>query len=182
MFLAATGVNATSTMDDDALARTPRDVGGRPSRRSARRVPARAPGRVEPRPRGARAVHVDDRGAVRSPFAEQKIEGSRTPVWLYLLAWESPAFDGFVKASHGLCVPLTMDNPGIVPMSDYPAAHALAAQMSAAWIAFARTGDPNHSNLPQWDPYSLDERTTMVFDDPPRVEHDPNAAERLVWA
>ena len=45
-----------------------------------------------------------------------------------------------------------------------------------------RTGDPNHSDLPQWDPYSLDERTTMIFDAPPRVEHDPRAAERLVWA
>ena len=44
---------------------------------------------------------------------------------------------------------------------------ALAAQMqNAAGIASARTGDPNHSDLPQWDPYSLDERTTMIFDAP----------------
>ena len=43
-------------------------------------------------------------------LAERKIEGSTTPVWLYLLAWESPALDGFVQASHGMCVPLTMDN------------------------------------------------------------------------
>ena len=120
------------------------------------------------------------RGSVK--LAELKVAGATTPVWLYVLAWESPALDGFVKATHGMCVPLTMDNAGVVPMTDYPAAHALAAQMSAAWIAFARHGDPNHADLPKWEPYSLDERATMIFDDPPRVEHDPNAAERLAWA
>ena len=63
-----------------------------------------------------------------------------------------------------------------------PAAHTLAAQMSAAWIAFAHHGDPNHSDLPKWEPYSLDERATMIFDDPVHAEHDPFAAERLAWA
>ncbi len=181
MFLAATGMNTTSAMDDDAL---------------REHLGTWAGDRVDDVLDVYRREHPDasnldlavlvqsmsmmGRGSIA--FAEQKIAGSRTPVWLYLLAWESPALDGFVKASHGLCVPLTMDNAGVVPMSDYPAGHALAAQMSAAWIAFARTGDPNHFDLPQWEPYSLDERATMIFDHPPRVEHDPNAAERLVWA
>ena len=119
------------------------------------------------------------RGSIE--LAERKLAGGTKPVWLYLLAWESPAFDGFVKASHGMCVPLTMDNASLVPMTDHPAAHALAERMSAAWIAFARTGDPNHEALPEWPPYSLDERATMIFDDPPHVELDPHRAERLAW-
>ncbi len=35
--------------------------------------------------------------------------------------------------------------------------------MSGAWLSFARTGDPNHHLLPEWLPYSLDERPTMLF-------------------
>ncbi len=180
MFLAATGMNATSTMDEDAL-RT--------------QVATWAGERIDDVLDVYRREHPDasnldiavliqsaammGRGSIT--LAERKIEGSTTPVWLYLLAWESPALDGFVKASHGMCVPLTMDNAGIVPMTDYPAAHGLAHQMSAAWVAFARDGDPNHADLPKWAPYSLDERATMIFDDPPHVDHDPHAAERLVW-
>ncbi len=180
MFLAATGTNAGSTMDDDAL---------------RAQVATWAGERVDEVLDVYRREHPDasnldlavlvqstsmmGRGSVK--LAELKIAGATTPVWLYVLAWESPALGGFVKATHGMCVPLTMDNAGVVPMTDYPAAHALAAQMSAAWIAFACHGDPNHADLPEWEPYSLDERATMIFDDPPRVEHDPNAAERLVW-
>lgn len=36
--------------------------------------------------------------------------------------------------------------------------------MHRAWIAFARTGDPNHPDMPAWDPYTKDTRTTMRFD------------------
>ena len=77
-----------------------------------------------------------------------------------------------------MCVPLTMDNARIVPMTDYPAARALAAQMSTAWIAFARDGDPNHADLP------VLARRACRHDlrRPARVEHDPYAAERLVCA
>jgi para-nitrobenzyl esterase len=74
-----------------------------------------------------------------------------------------------------------MDNPGLVPITDHPDAHALAAQMSGAWIAFARHGDPNHPDLPAWEPYSLDRRATMLFDAPSRVDDDPFATERLAW-
>ena len=67
--------------------------------------------------------------------------------------------DGFFKSTHGICVPLSMDNCDSAPMTgDYPSSRAMAARMSAAWIAFARAGDPNHAGVPIWPPYSLDLR------------------------
>jgi para-nitrobenzyl esterase len=50
-----------------------------------------------------------------------------------------------------------------------------------AWIAFARTGNPNHPGLPEWPAYTLDERATMCFDDVSSVFNDPGSAERLSW-
>jgi carboxylesterase type B len=38
---------------------------------------------------------------------------------------------------------------------------------------FPRSGDPNHHDLPEWQPYSLDERATMIFDNECRVIADP---------
>ena len=45
-----------------------------------------------------------------------------------------------------------------------PAARDLAAKVSEAWIAFARTGDPNHPGLPRWTPLTSETNATMVFD------------------
>ena len=115
-------------------------------------------------------------------LAERKLAGATAPVFMYLLAWESPAMDGFFKATHGMCVPLSMDNCDSAPMTgDYPASRAVAARMSDAWIAFARNGDPNHPDLPKWSPYSLDERATMIFDDECTVIADPFREQRLAW-
>ena len=41
---------------------------------------------------------------------------------------------------------------------------ALAKAMHGAWVAFARSGDPNHDGLPPWRPYDATRRTTMRFD------------------
>jgi para-nitrobenzyl esterase len=113
-------------------------------------------------------------------LAECKLTGGTTPVWMYLLAWESPALDGFVRASHGMCVPLTMDTCESMPATRYPGARVLATQMSAGWAAFGRFGDPNDSSvLPLWPPYSRGEKATMVFDDPCRIAMDPFREERL---
>ncbi|MND03870.1 Para-nitrobenzyl esterase [compost metagenome] len=50
--------------------------------------------------------------------------------------------------------------------------------MSEAWIAFARTGDPNHPGIPQWPSYDAERRATMVFDTQSRVVDDPDSAIR----
>jgi para-nitrobenzyl esterase len=116
-------------------------------------------------------------------LVEHRLDGGgRSPVFMYLLAWESPAMDGFVRATHGLDVPLTMDNVDVAPMTaDYPDSSVVAAQMSEAWINFARQGDPNHAGIPHWSAYRLPERLTMVFDRKPMVVPDP-LAHRAAWA
>ena len=53
--------------------------------------------------------------------------------------------------------------------------------MSGALVALARSGDPNHAELPAWPGYSESDRATMVFNVEPRVENDPMAAERRAW-
>ena len=40
---------------------------------------------------------------------------------------------------------------------------ALADKVSDAWIAFARTGDPNTPKLPHWPAYEAKDRATMVI-------------------
>jgi para-nitrobenzyl esterase len=61
-----------------------------------------------------------------------------------------------------------------------PEAHALADKTSSAWVAFARTGDPNTPKLPRWPHYSAMSRDTMLFNNECRAEQDPDRGPRLV--
>ena len=117
-------------------------------------------------------------GTVR--LAERKLVGGSAPVYMYMLTWRSPIEGGRLGAAHGMCVPLSMDNCHSAQWSDFPAGHELAALMSQAWINFGGSGDPNHSELPKWMPYSTDARATMIFDDPCSLVNDPFPGERLV--
>jgi para-nitrobenzyl esterase len=61
-------------------------------------------------------------------------------------------------------------------------ARAASAAMQDAFVAFARTGDPNHAGLPHWPHYDLATRSTMVFDVRSRVEDDPRRWQRELFA
>ena len=54
--------------------------------------------------------------------------------------------------------------------------------MSAAWSAFARTGNPNVKGLPHWPAFTADQRATMVFDNETKLVNDPYKEERLAIA
>jgi para-nitrobenzyl esterase len=49
-------------------------------------------------------------------------------------------------------------------------------------VRFAHSGDPNHSGLPAWQPYRLDQRSVMVFDAVPHAEVDPASELRELYA
>jgi para-nitrobenzyl esterase len=114
--------------------------------------------------------------------AAQPIANAHT--WVYQFDWPAPTDGGKWGAHHGLDVPFAFDNAVLVPEKVGTAADAiqLAGQMSDAWIAFARTGNPNTSPLPQWPVYDLAQRRTMVFDVPPQVVADPRGDERRLFA
>jgi para-nitrobenzyl esterase len=107
-------------------------------------------------------------------LAERKA-AQGAPVWMYLLTWETPVARGLLKCPHALEIPLVFDNVdkarSFVGRGDQP--QALADQMSAAWLAFAATGDPNVAGLPVWPAYDPQSRSTMVFDLESRVVEDP---------
>jgi para-nitrobenzyl esterase len=81
-------------------------------------------------------------------------------------------------------IPLVFDNiaqPGSLTGTD-AAAQKVADRMSDAFIAFARGGDPNNAQLPQWRPYELSSRATMLFDVEPKLVEDPRGGERRLFA
>jgi len=51
--------------------------------------------------------------------------------------------------------------------------------VSASWVAFARTGNPNVPGLPTWPAYGTATRDTMLFNNESRVAQDPDGAARV---
>jgi para-nitrobenzyl esterase len=58
----------------------------------------------------------------------------------------------------------------------------LATRMSEAWVAFARSGNPNHSGIPRWHPWNPTDWPTMVFNRDVVAMNDPWGDERRALA
>lgn len=50
-----------------------------------------------------------------------------------------------------------------------------------AWISFAKTGNPNHSSIPEWPSYSIENRTTMFFGKKCKAVNAAFDREREAW-
>jgi para-nitrobenzyl esterase len=115
--------------------------------------------------------------------AEMILSANRSPVYMYILDWETPIGEGAVGAVHMLEQPLVFRNVTLQPniCGTGPDAEAVSRQMSAAWLAFAKSGNPNAKGLPRWPSYRTERRATMIFDVQPRLATDPGRAERELW-
>jgi para-nitrobenzyl esterase len=118
----------------------------------------------------------------RAAIVEDELRAlAGTPAYVYQVDWASP--DPRRRAQHMIDIPLAFDNTdkeGAITGSG-PEAREMAAIMSEAFIAFAKTGNPNHKGFPRWTPYSLPGRETMVFNLPPRLENDPRGEQRKLF-
>lgn len=98
------------------------------------------------------------------------------PTYVYEFAWPSPV-DG-LGACHSLEIPFVFDNlgaEGTEPALGPAPPAALADRMHAAWLAFARDGNPG------WPAFD-ESRPVMIFDDPGGgLAADPRGDERRIW-
>jgi para-nitrobenzyl esterase len=117
-------------------------------------------------------------------IAERKFAQRAAPVYLYYFDWYSPVRGGKLRAMHGMELPFVFGHPDLIRFmtGDDPERYELARKMSAAWVAFARTGNPNHASLPSWEPWNPTRWPTMVFGREVRAVDDPWGEERRAMA
>jgi para-nitrobenzyl esterase len=127
------------------------------------------------------AGDASDLRAAAEAIAEAKHAQGAAPVYLYRFNWRSPLRGGRLRSMHGMELPFVFDHPDLLASltGTGEERHRLAHDMAAAWVAFARSGNPNHAAIPAWDPWTPARRTTMVFDTATRVLDDPWREERL---
>ena len=113
--------------------------------------------------------------------AQAKARRGGAPAFLYRFDYNpKTVLDGRVRAFHCAEMAYAFDNVDrcLNATGGTAEARALSAQMAAAWIAFAHTGDPNHPGLPHWPAVSHGVTPNMLFDAPCTVREDPDRAER----
>ena len=121
------------------------------------------------------------RRANAQTLAELKVAQGKAANYQYYFNWRSPVHHGQMKSYHTLDIPFVLYNVDIAASMTGAGQerYALAHKMSAAYAAFARTGNPNHPDLPNWPAYNLTQRPTMILNNDCKVVNDPNREERL---
>jgi para-nitrobenzyl esterase len=117
-------------------------------------------------------------------IAERKFEQGKAPVYLYYFNWRSPVRGGKLRTMHGMELPFVFDHPDLIQFMTGMGQerYELAKNMSEAWVAFARTGNPNHAGIPNWAPWNPTRWPTMVFNREIRAVDDPFGEERRAMA
>jgi para-nitrobenzyl esterase len=143
-----------------------------------RRYPQKSPFLIQ-------AQVFTDSGFRRSAItqAERKAALGKGAAYMYLWNWECPAYSGKFGAVHGLDVSASFHQvrDNIVGVGA-PGAKVMCDRLASAWVAFAKTGNPNNPQIPHWPIYDATTRATMVFDTDTRVESDPRSEIRKFWA
>jgi para-nitrobenzyl esterase len=116
-------------------------------------------------------------------MAERKSALGEAGVYLYLFAWESPAFGGKYKSAHAFCMPFVFNNvdlaPGLWGQNPDPRRYELARKISRAWTTLAHSERPAAPGLPKWEPYNSLDRPTMVLNYTSELVSDPRHADRV---
>lgn len=116
--------------------------------------------------------------------ADLKAAQGKAPVYKYYFTWQSPVREGKLRSFHTLEIPfvtVNVDNAKSMTGSGQDR-YALQDKMSAAWAAFAKTGNPNAKGLPHWPAFTAEERATMIFNNECKLVNDPYKEERLAIA
>ena len=87
------------------------------------------------------------------------------PVYLAWFDYNAPLFGGRIRAFHCADISYWFKNTDLMVTHTGGGAEprGVSDQMSAALLAFMRTGNPNCKEIPQWPAYTPEEAPTMIF-------------------
>jgi para-nitrobenzyl esterase len=112
--------------------------------------------------------------------------GAAAPTFMYRFDWSGPLFEGQLGSCHTMEVPfvlgLTDEGFGQVFAGGGEAARALSQRVMAAWIAFARGGDPSCAAVGDWPGFASEQRRTMLLAREPAVVTAPDSATLEFWS
>ena len=114
--------------------------------------------------------------------AERKAVAGKAPVYKYYFQWYSPVRGGAIRSYHTLDIPFVLQNTAVTESmngNNSKELQPLSDKMSAAFVAFARTGVPNSKLTPKWEPFTMENRGTMVFNNECRFANDPYKEQRM---
>ncbi len=129
--------------------------------------------------RRIRALTAEEYWVPSVRVAESHVEGDGA-AWMYRLDFREGSGRLGAFAAHSLELHLVWDRP-LKEAAEATAEVELSRQMYEAWCAFLRGGTPSAEGLPAWPAYTLDERSTMIFDARSQVEKQPQQAELRLW-
>ena len=98
------------------------------------------------------------------------------PVYLAWFDYNAPLFDGRIRAFHcsDICYWFKNTDLMVTHTGGGKEPRGVSDQMSAALLAFMRTGDPNCAALPTWPAYTPEEAPTMIFNVKSEVRNAPD--------
>lgn len=111
--------------------------------------------------------------------ADAHSKASKAPLYIYLLTWKSQVDNASKGSFHGVDIPLAFYTVDL--RQDWTGntqdAWALSEKMSAAWLNFIKTGNPNVQGvLPTWEPYTEKNGATMIFDNTCKIVNNHDRA------
>lgn len=120
--------------------------------------------------------------SIRLAEMQSKVQSD---TYMYMFTYPSPIREGSLGSVHAIEIPFvfgTLDmsrNFKLFPVSNKET-EELSVKMMDSWISFARSGNPNHKEIPAWAQYG-NNRATMMFGKGVKVINDPYGKERSVW-
>jgi len=102
------------------------------------------------------------------------------PVYLAWFGWNTPLFDGRLRAFHCLDICFWFRNTDLMltHTGGGKRPRDLSIKMADALLNFMRTGNPNGGTLPAWPVYTPETGATMMLNDISEVKNDPDRAAR----
>jgi len=116
--------------------------------------------------------------------ADRKAAQAKAAVYKYYFQWYSPVREGKLRSMHTMDIPFVFQNVNIAKSTIGEGAERqpLADKMSAAWAAFARSGNPNTRGLASWPAYTPARKATMIFNNECKAYENPFGEERAAIA